>query len=90
MYSIKKTNDLILKKDGQTDESNFIGRCPTNVECPIGCLKYRKKLQCCHVNLIRATVLFFDLENNRKLEVFSCFVEMQNETSDTRCVNGHC
>ena len=21
--------------DGQTDESEFIGRCPTNVECPI-------------------------------------------------------
>ena len=34
----KKTNDLILRKlsdgrtDGQTDESDFIGRCLTNVE----------------------------------------------------------
>ena len=33
----EKTNDLILRKlsDGQTDESDFIGRCPTNVERPI-------------------------------------------------------
>ena len=36
----EKTNDLILRKlsggrtDGQTDESDFIGRCPTNVERP--------------------------------------------------------
>ena len=33
----EKTNDLILRKlsggrtDGQTDESDFIGRCPTNI-----------------------------------------------------------
>ena len=40
----KKTNDPILRKlsdgrtdgqtDGQRDESDFIGRCPTNVERP--------------------------------------------------------
>ena len=35
-----KTNDPILRKlsdgwtDGQTDESDFIGRCPTNIERP--------------------------------------------------------
>ena len=35
-----KTNDPILSKlndgrsDGQTDESDFIGRCPTNIERP--------------------------------------------------------
>ena len=34
----EKTNDLILRKfsnertDGQTDEGDFTGRCPTNVE----------------------------------------------------------
>ena len=41
----EKTNDPILRKrsgartdrrtDGQTDESDLVGRCPTNVECPI-------------------------------------------------------
>ena len=37
----KKTNDPVLRKfsdpqtDRQTDESVFIGRCPTNVESPI-------------------------------------------------------
>ena len=41
----KKNNDQILRKpsdgrkdkrtDGQTDESDFIGRCRTNVELPI-------------------------------------------------------
>ena len=36
----EKTNDPILRKlsdgrtDGQTDESDLIGRCPTNVERP--------------------------------------------------------
>ena len=41
----EKTNDLILRKlsdgrtDGQTDESDFIGRCPTNVELPINTMK---------------------------------------------------
>ena len=36
----KKTNDPILRKlsdgstDGQTDKSDFIGSCPTNVERP--------------------------------------------------------
>ena len=36
----KKTNDPVLRKftdrrtDGQTDESDFMGRRPTNVECP--------------------------------------------------------
>ena len=40
----EKTNNPILRKlsdawtdkqtDGQTDESDFIGRCPTNVERP--------------------------------------------------------
>lgn len=41
MLNIKKTNAPILIKfsDGrteeQTDESDFIGRCRTNVECPI-------------------------------------------------------
>ena len=41
----EKTNDPILKKlidkrmDGQTDESDFIRRCPTNVECPIQTLR---------------------------------------------------
>ena len=36
----EKTNDSILRKlsdgrtDRQTDESDFIGRCPTNVERP--------------------------------------------------------
>ena len=32
----EKSNDQILRKrrDGQTDESDFIGRCPTNVERP--------------------------------------------------------
>ena len=36
----EKTNGPILRKicdgrrDGQTDESDFIGRCPTNVERP--------------------------------------------------------
>ena len=36
----EKTNNPILRKpsdgltDGQTDESDFIGCCPTNVECP--------------------------------------------------------
>ena len=36
----EKTNDPILRRlsdgrtDGQTDESDFIGRCPTNVERP--------------------------------------------------------
>ena len=40
MYNIRKTNDPILRKlsdgrtDGQTDKSDFIGRCPTNVERP--------------------------------------------------------
>ena len=44
MYKIRKTNDPILRKlsdgrtdrqtGGQTDESDFIGRCPTNVERP--------------------------------------------------------
>ena len=35
---LEKTNDPILRKhseeetDGQTDESDFIGRCPTNFE----------------------------------------------------------
>ena len=37
----QKTNDPILRKlsdgrtNGETDESDFIGRCPTNVERPI-------------------------------------------------------
>ena len=36
----QKPNDPILRKlsdrlDGQTDESYFIGHCPTNVEHPI-------------------------------------------------------
>ena len=37
----ERTNDPILRKlidrwrDGQTDNSDFIGCCPTNVECPI-------------------------------------------------------
>ena len=41
----EKTNDPILKKlndkrtDGMTDESNFIRRCSTNVECPIQTLR---------------------------------------------------
>ena len=49
----KKNNDLILIKlsdgprygqkdrrtDGQMDESDFIGRCPTNVERPINGIK---------------------------------------------------
>ena len=36
----KKTNDPIFRKlsdgstDGQTDKSDFIGSCPTNVERP--------------------------------------------------------
>ena len=36
----EKTNDPVLRKvrdgrtDGQTEESDFIGRCPTNVELP--------------------------------------------------------
>ena len=32
----EKTNDPILRKvsDGQTEESDFIGHCPTNVERP--------------------------------------------------------
>ena len=32
----EKTNDPILRKlsDGRTDESDFTGCCPTNVECP--------------------------------------------------------
>ena len=40
MYNIRKTNDTILRKlsdgrtDGQTDESDFIGRCRTNVKRP--------------------------------------------------------
>ena len=44
----KKTNDPILRKlsdgqkNGQTGESNFIGRCPTKVERPISTLvKYK-------------------------------------------------
>ena len=41
----EKTNHPILRKlsdgwtdgptEGQTDDSDFMGRCPTNVECPI-------------------------------------------------------
>ena len=37
----EKINDPILRKlsdrrtDAQTDKSDFIGRCPTNVECPV-------------------------------------------------------
>ena len=37
----EKTYDPILRKlndgwtDGQAGESDFIGRCPTNIECPI-------------------------------------------------------
>ena len=34
----RKTSDPFLKKlvtDGRTDESHFIGRCPTNVERPV-------------------------------------------------------
>ena len=48
----KKTNDPILRKlsdewtdrrtDGQTDWSDFIGHCPTNVECPKDILILRK------------------------------------------------
>ena len=42
----EKANDIILGKfsdgrtDGQTDESDFIGRCPTNVERPIKYIKH--------------------------------------------------
>ena len=38
----ENTNDPILRKfsDGQADERDFIGRCPTKVERPIG--KYFK------------------------------------------------
>ena len=34
MHNQKKTNDLVLRKisDVRTDKSDFIGRCPTNVE----------------------------------------------------------
>ena len=38
----KKTNDVILRKrsDGQTDEGDFIVRCPTGVEpCKRSCKK---------------------------------------------------
>ena len=39
-HTSEKTNDLILRKysggrtDRQTEERDFIGRCPTNVERP--------------------------------------------------------
>ena len=36
-YHQKKSNDPILRKlvmDGQTDQSDFIGCCPTNIERP--------------------------------------------------------
>ena len=31
------------RTDGQTDESDFIKRCPTNVECPKKHFKKKKK-----------------------------------------------
>ena len=36
---LEKTNDPILRKfsDGQKDETDFIGCCPTKVERPINC-----------------------------------------------------
>ena len=49
MYNIrKKTDHPILRKlsdertDGQTDESDFIGRCLTNVERPTKNIKSHK------------------------------------------------
>ena len=46
----KKTNDPILKlsegpSEGQKDESDSIGRCPTNVECTIDSFKKTRSLE---------------------------------------------
>ena len=43
--------------DGQTDESDFIGRCPTNVERPI---KFSKNLlvHLCRIGMIKNKIKF--------------------------------
>ena len=43
--------DRRTQTDGQTDESDFTGRCPTNVERPIaGKLKFSKKRNLTSIN----------------------------------------
>ena len=55
----EKPNDSILRKlsDGQTDESDFIGRCPTNVERPI-----MEKIKLC----LHSWHLYLDSNNSSK------------------------
>ena len=69
----KKTNDPILRKlsdgrtegrtDRQTDESDFIGQCPTNVERPIS--KLSQKLHR-HTKINSCT---YPLKTHYKIEI---------------------
>ena len=64
----EKTNDPILRKlsDGQTDESDFIGRCPTNVERPIREINLLINMQI-NISSCRTSGHYFSLSIQRLL-----------------------